>query len=294
MGLRTESTLHATGTFAGGSPETPSGKVRSIAIVAQMHNVALWPELAKCIATVAEIRRAPQRQNLSIDLHLSLTGENNTISDRVQRLRAKVGLEEASVTVVSNLGADIGQFLQQVQIIGKHNSTSKFKHYDLLLKIHSKTADVWRKHMMDALCGHARNVENLVRTFEKQQNIGMVGSGMQTFRHNLLPSKGHIKHAYRNIYPGERLSEKDYRLVAGSWFWSRAAPFLENSNLLATIPAWLRVFPRVYHTAQTCAANDAGCNLMFALERVFPTMIKAHFHLDVAGSWRKPMRIEVV
>jgi len=280
-----------------------SPTVQSVAIFAQMHNVTLWPELRKCVEHVAQAGTARDGQGFSVSLFLSLTNKHEEISKDVQDLRQSSGLAEAGVTVVSNLGADIGQFLQQIQL------TKPTTHFDLLLKIHSKSDPGWRRSMLDSMCGDVSHIADIVSKFEKRPEVGMIGPPGHTMTLNrrqhgvspqvvAYPGGGELQRTYQKIYPDEHLIQGNICLIAGSSFWSRGDPFLANVELRTAIPQMLPLLPSDHKTGKLCTrgarghrdTGSEGCYIMHSLERVLPSMVKAHYGLEVIPSkdhsWR--------
>lgn len=268
--------------------EKNTSNVRSAAIFVQLHHVDKWPELRTCVENVASAGKARNGQKISVALFVGMDDEHKEISSDVQELRSSSGLAEARVEVVKNVGADIGQFLQQVQL------RKPEANYDLLLKVHSKSDPTWRHAQIDGLCGNSSKVEEIFAQFEDQAELGMIGPPTMTwnihtnprdawggkYRYFLYPGERHIQKYYHDIYPNDVLDKERYRVVAGSAFWSRYGPIVANTELRAASLEWLPTMP-TKHKPGAPSTGEEGENLMHSLERVIPTMVKAHYGLEV-------------
>ena len=248
------------------------------------------------------------------------TPETRAIVKDVQKLRNSSGLAEARTEVVKNIGADIGQFLQQIL------SRKPAVEYDILLKIHSKSDGVWLRSQIDGLCGSISKVEEIFLQFEDQAKLGMIGPPAMTWntdtdplaaccieakpdeiaqrdkiqlefdqfcmcehrpciwlscRYNdfLYPGEKWIQKTYHDIYPAETLVKEHYRVVVGSAYWSRYGPLVANEKLRAAASAWLEKMPGHYKAGSR--ADDDADRVLHSLERVLPTMVRAHYGLEV-------------
>jgi len=280
--------------------EAPLPRADRIAVFAQVFNQTIWGEIRDCIANVGQARGAR-----TVDVYVAVVREAPGIAAELQRLQDDGTVSRAAVQLVRNQGADIGQFMQQIQ-----EPRGK---YDLVLKMHSKTGNMWRKSMLGSLCGSPDQVESIWQQFEGNTNLGIVGPPAwtwtypsdvkETLRSKLLGSEAQtdwvppkrmqnwMKVAWGVIYPCEILTDfpdpKQFGLLAGSTYWSRAYPLLENDALRKAIPMFLEMFGQQgYHTG----CDTEPCHHMYALERVIPTMIKARFGLeiDIARDNRPP------
>mmetsp|Transcript_38596 Transcript_38596/g.110434 ORF Transcript_38596/g.110434 Transcript_38596/m.110434 type:complete len:427 (+) Transcript_38596:114-1394(+) len=280
--------------------EAPLQRTDRIAVFAQVFNHTIWGEIRDCIANVGQARGAR-----TVDVYVAVVREAPGIAAELQRMKDSGSVSQAAVQLVRNQGADIGQFMQQIQ-----EPRGK---YDLVLKMHSKTGNMWRKSMLGSLCGSPDQVESIWQQFEGNTNLGIVGPPAwtwtypsdvkETLRSKLLGSEAQtdwvppkrmqnwMKVAWGVIYPCEILTDfpdpKQFGLLAGSTYWSRAYPLLENDALRKAIPMFLEMFGQQgYHTG----CDTEPCHHMYALERVIPTMIKARFGLeiDIARDNRPP------
>jgi len=280
---------------AGGS----GGAGAPAAIFVQVANTSVWPELRDCIRNVAEAAR--HRSDLSkLDLHVALTRTDATLEDEVRRMPAEIrGVSNAFVSVVQNRGADIGEFMQQVQYVHQHSSNFS---YDLILKIHSKSSrGNWRRRMLNTLCGSPDQARTIFGMFGERPNLGLVGPyklvwTYDTPKENVFGSLGDygfrigdterkMANTWDVIYPGEHsFPPRDrYLISGGSMFWVRPGPLLSD-EFQSAIPKFLSMWDDGYDRNCTTAA----CDHMFALERVIPTIYYGRYRLDYAQAPKYP------
>jgi len=267
------------------------GAGASAAIFAQVANTSVWPELRGCIRNVAEAAR--HHPGLSkLDLHVALTRADAALEDEVRRMRTEIpGLSDAFASVVQNRGADIGEFMQQVQYVHQHSSNFS---YDLVLKIHSKSSrGNWRRRMLSTLCGGPG--QTILGMFGERPRLGLVGpyklvwtydtpnedvfGSLGDYGFRVGDTERKMANTWEIIYPGEHsFPPRDrYLISGGSMFWVRPGPLLSD-EFQSAIPKFLSVWDEGYNRSCTTAA----CDHMFALERVIPTIYYGRYRLDYA------------
>jgi hypothetical protein len=277
----------------------PSPRADRIAVFAQVFNHTIWGEIRDCIANVGQARGAR-----TVDVYVAVVREAPSIAAELRRMQDNGSVSQAAVQLVRNQGADIGQFMQQIKELRGE--------YDLVLKMHSKTGNLWRKSMLGSLCGSPDQVQKIWQQFEGNASLGIVGPPAwtwtypsdvkETLRSKLVGSEAQadwvppqrmqnwMKVAWGVIFPCEMLTAfpdpKQFGLLAGSTYWARAYPLLQNDALRTAIPMFLKMFGQGYHTG----CDTDSCHHMYALERVIPTMIKARYGLeiDIAPDNRPP------
>lgn len=299
------------------APQNTAG-IRTVAVFVQMANPTFWPSMKQCIENIAKAGTAPHRLGFQIALHLALVDQNEVInmvlrSPKKKSLKIKEKFTQiwrdvqvfrhsnifalTNIVTVNNTGADVGEFLQQVQ------SVDPTANYDLLLKVHSKTKREWRELMLKSLCGSASKVENIFSKFDEDAKLGMVGPRSLTWTYDTPANESfggmafsgfrdpiietNFQRTWQKIYPNDIPTRDHYRIVAGTCFWSRYAPLVANKELRAAIPQLMVNLPHGHITGETCEEGDLtateyeGCRDMYSLERVFPTIIKAKWNLEV-------------
>lgn len=262
--------------------------VRSIAIMAQVFNTDLWAELRPCVQNIISAR-----EGRTVSLYIALAGSNQTIEADAAQMQQEGGLAESHVSIVQNIGADIGAFLQQAQ---QHSaSVSKA---DVFLKLHTKSFRPWRDMMQQSLCGSTRQVERILALFENE-GLGIVGPKGLTFTSDSVPPGRtdttpiyvintdycfgvhgapfqlipEYQETWKRIYAGERDPPKVWSHCAGTWFWSRSRPILTDVHLLAAIPKFLQAWGTGYSGHyEDCKTFD--CKSLYAFERVLPTIAR--------------------
>jgi len=262
-------------------------RVQSIAIVAQVFNTDLWSALQPCIQNIISAR-----DGRTVSLYIALAESNQSIQQEAAQMQQAGGLAESHVSIVQNIGADIGEFLQQVQQYSASASKS-----DVFLKLHTKSIKPWRDIMLQSLCGNPRQVTRILSLFENE-GLGIVGPKGLTFTSDSVPANrtdttpttlintdycfglpgaplqlvSEYEETWKRIYAGDT-PPKVWTICAGTWFWSRSRPILSDEHLLAAIPQFLQAWgTRYYGHYEDC--KTAGCKSIFAFERVLPTIAR--------------------
>lgn len=281
------------GLLGPGSPRLR--RVQSIAIFAQVFNAEVWSELQQCVRNVISAR-----EERTVSLYVALTRFNQTIQADAAQMQQEGGLAESNVSIVQNTGADIGEFLQQVQ---QHSASASKS--DVLFKLHSKSDrdKGWRDLMLQSLCGSSRQVARILALFENE-GVGVVGpkgltltSDKLPFDRNDMPPKNALEwqskdfdtffgvmgsplklipeyeETWNRIYAGKKRPPKVWAICAGSWFWSRSRPLLSDEHLLAAIPEFLQAWGTGYsgHYEDCWTFN---CRSLYAFERLLPTIAR--------------------
>jgi len=261
-----------------------------IGIFAQVANLSIWPEMEHCVRNVAAAATGP------VDLHVALTKESSDLRAQVGKLD---GIRSANVRVVINKGADIGEFMQQLQPLHEHRNSY---HYDLILKIHSKSSrGDWRYRMLSSLCGDTNQVNAALDMFASRPNLGIVGPFKLIWSWNTSPKdvfggfcefgfkygdmENKMKNTWKVIYPrDDSFPPRDrYLISGGSMFWVRPGPLLSDA-FQASIPKFLEMWEDGY--VKECETE--GCLHMYALERVIPTIYHGRYMLDYDQAPRFP------
>jgi len=263
-------------------------RVRSIAILAQVFDASLWSALQPCIENIISAR-----EDRTVSLYVALAESNQTIQADAAKMQQGGGLAESHVSIVQNIGADIGEFLQQAQ---QHSASASKS--DVFLKLHTKRVKPWRDMMLQSLCGNPRQVTRILSLFENE-GLGIVGPKGLTFTSDSVPANrtdttpvklintdncfglpgaplhliSEYEEAWKRIYARGTNPPKVWTLCAGSWFWSRSRPILSDEHLLAAIPTLLQAWGTGYSGHyEDCKTDD--CKSLYAFERVLPTIAR--------------------
>lgn len=141
-----------------------------MAVHLHLHYTGMWPEFAVLLQNIG---------HCSFDLYVTLT-ENHP--ETVALIKSRY--PNASVWVVENRGYDIGPFVDFLHKID-------LAQYDLVMKLHSKNKGagldtlingryvgrkLWFKLLTRGLLGSRKLFKKNIRAFEKQPDLGMIGS----------------------------------------------------------------------------------------------------------------------
>lgn len=254
-----------------------AGKLRTetdgtrVAVFVQAANPSLWGDMQSCIENVAVAHSGP------LDVFVSATGSEARDSfqsslAKSKQLEKHIGGVKVQVDVVENKGADIGQFLQQLQKIPNAP-------YDFLLKIHTKSDSKLRHWSLNSLCGNPGAVRKVMSRFASDKKLAMAGGKYMVFswphynRHWMSGGAWHpteigaMRRTWPMISKRPLPSMSTCTIVANSFFWVRGDQLLEG-DLPKAIPALLASMPYGYETGSAAQTSHA-------LERLIPTMIRS-------------------
>jgi len=201
--------------------------------------------------------------------------------------------------IVENRGADIGQYLHQLQVLG---SEPPEKHYDMFLKIQTKSSSKTRRECLRSLCGNVENIRQLYTGLRQTKSIGMVGPAGHVWvapwvvdphlpkgtRVRQAPSgspeawwwrQGEVDAMNRTweiMNPPmsfEKGARKMARMIADSFYWARQEAVL-NDVILHSVDKLVESMPYGYTTFSCCQTSHA-------LERLMPTIAVTILGLDV-------------
>ena len=140
-----------------------------VAVYAQVGNpdATIWDDLFSCISNVATAQSAVDGE---VDVFVSTVDDNPNIDRKfyTSNLSEHVGIGRVEVRAAKNLGADIGQWFQQLL----DTSLPSVGRYSAVLKIHSKSHPLWRRHMTEHLCGSPCVAEKTIETLRIAPGLG--------------------------------------------------------------------------------------------------------------------------
>ena len=236
--------------------EPPTDKpVRRVAVVLHLHYVELWDEIEKLL------RAWP----FSFALFVTLTRPDDEIAARV-----RAAFPGADVRVVENRGRDVRPFLSLLE-------EGAFDSFDAVCKIHGKRSlgggrlpifgDMMRRVAFVDLIANPRRVQALVRRFEENPDLGIVGS--PHFHIRPRPERrdiiGPVNRAAVEALAarlGASVDDARFDFFEGTMFWVRPAALRDLAALRLS-----REF-----------AAESGCldgALEHAVERIFNHAVKA-------------------
>jgi len=222
------------------------------AVYLQVGNRKLWRDMAACARAVAGSRTLQH-----VDLYISSFEPLPAFQASVQK---PPFFRQVFFQGVRNLGADLGQFLQQLQATPTLTKAAGVaSDYDLILKMHTKTDANWRGSAIDDLCGSVEQVDKIVRHFQSRVNLGMLGPEGLVFRpvgqfgHTFLPREIPAMRQVWELIVDEPLVEDPMQWVmnAGSFCWARAG-FFSEPKLQAALPKLIEIMPAGYQTGSCC------------------------------------------
>ncbi|CAK0793870.1 unnamed protein product [Prorocentrum cordatum] len=280
-----------------------SGRSRSaVAVFVQMANHSHWSHLRECVANVLDGARPISQRGAqltrNVDVYIGLLAGNSSIEEDAHLLvrRRNVGGEYQARLVINstlvNKAADVGLFLQQIQQVRDPSQ------YEILLKVHSKGRHEWRCQMLTSLCGSTEQVKQVFDRFDHQRELGLMGPWSLTWGYDDMANLTKVEQSYdhlscyaflnvsrdgkpgplahmRDVWDfmfdhGAALPPRDKWLVAaGSAYWARSAPLLQNPRLDRAVSRWLPLWEPGYNSS--CRAR--ACRDAFGLERVLPTIM---------------------
>jgi lipopolysaccharide biosynthesis protein len=105
---------------------------------------------------------------------------------------------------------DIGPFLKQIKLIKESG-----KSYNYILKLHSKSDNIWRNELMDPLLSNPETIKNYLHSFTNNSDVGMVCSkgwllNMDNLNNSILSELLKKYNLYIN---------KTCKFVGGTIFW---------------------------------------------------------------------------
>jgi len=188
-----------------------------VGAVLHLYYEDLWPEMS------GYLRRIPSLARLYVSVPEQASAE---IESRIRK-----DFPEALVRRVPNRGRDVLPFLQWLEVAERHG-------VDILCKIHTKRSpqapagEAWRRDVLDKLLGSREEAEKILREFETDPKLGLVGPGG-----HVVPSTSFYwdRNAARvgdlSRRMGRVLGREPFDYVAGTMFWARVDALRPLRNL---------------------------------------------------------------
>jgi len=246
-------------------------KKMRVAVFAQAAYLNMLPELQQCITNVGA---AQANTGSTVDVYLSTPlaqqSELPHITEKVKQATPALGVLEVSIT--QNKGADIGQFLQQMQ-------SAAGKEYDAILKIHTKGQDYILKPILRLLCGNSDSAQRIIASFAANPMLGLADAdGYLAWKGPGSPfSQWAWQHKEQEndfrtwplISPGKPMPPEDaWTAAVYSFWWSRGSSVTNNPVLLKAVPRILAHMKFGYTTGSRYLTEHA-------LERLIGTLVRA-------------------
>lgn len=197
--------------------DTPKAK---IAAVIHLYYHDLWPEIRRFLENL---------RHLDVDIYVTLSTDK--ARDELASIREAIVKSWPAVTIIEcpNRGMDIGPFVTVA-----HRIREMERHYDLILKLHSKKSLVasgaesgakWRSDLFNGLVGSPTNIDRIISIFAEHDEIGMIGpKGMMLQKSSRDIAAGSDVNAPNMTLLADRmgLSDRTQNFFRGSMFWARA------------------------------------------------------------------------
>jgi len=221
--------------------------IQRVGVFLQVANISIWPEMFQCLRTVVEADAA--EVGVHINTH-SDSGDISALKNHVIALQ-KWSNESAGhihnmsvhFSSTENVGLDIGPFLSQIQ---ESYTLPHTDHYDVVLKMHSKSNDEWRRLGLQSLCGTKFHVRAILKNFATKAELGMiapVGTVFSAvtptsdiapviiekyFQHSATVGQGAfaasmpaLQNLFELISPEHKDDAVPFAIAAGSMYWVR-------------------------------------------------------------------------
>ena len=136
----------------------------------------------------------------------------------------------ATVLISENKGLDIGGTMFMISEMLKTK-----KRYKCILKIHSKKSirtrarqiknggEIWRKELINPICGNQRKTSDIIKVMEKDNNIGMIGAAKWLIDVSknpqlaMITNGAHIDHYVKKFKFS--VDKKSVKFIGGTMFW---------------------------------------------------------------------------
>jgi lipopolysaccharide biosynthesis protein len=187
---------------------------KKIAVIFHLYYEDLWDEIMQYI----------DRIPIKFDLYVNLVkGHSKSILNKIKKR-----YPDCKITVSNNAGYDMGGLIRSLEIIDLED-------YDLICKVHTKKADyrsdgsIWREKLLDSILGSREKIFDILRIFDSDPKIGIVGSNEFINREDLgSNSKFYSQLCGRLKIP---FRKRGLEFIAGSIFWCRSEIMNEIKKL---------------------------------------------------------------
>jgi hypothetical protein len=216
LGIKPTSTIDSASFY---SVNSMDGRLARIGIFIHLFYQDLWPEINDYL----------KKLGINFDLLITLNEEDEQCDKTIATIKQEYPF--AIILKVANKGLDIGPFFELVNYV-----LSKKISYDYILKIHTKKSlgvnsavgEMWRNKSYESLMGSSGVLYHILRLFETQPSIGMVG-----------PYETRMSVSVNDRERGKNANEKNLKLLAdrleikdnqldffgGTMFWARWSIF---------------------------------------------------------------------
>lgn len=191
-----------------------------------------------------------------------------TVTEKDFRLKKKIEKDfynyNVRVIETENVGFDVYPFLLFLDIIN-------LDEYDLIVKIHTKknipfdhnlngydlSGNAWRSYLLTAILGSKNRVKDILKSFKKNSNIGMIGAKELIIRGDIIKQYIDIEKVKAILQNFEQpISKKEF--IAGTIFIARACLFKALKNRKYTIKDFPPYYPQDWNSLPYCLERYFG------------------------------------
>lgn len=206
-----------------------------------------------------------------VELIVTIAKSSESEAQQQQLEKRFADRPQTRIVILENRGMDVGPFLWCLNLI-RQKPIGQQPH--ILIKIHTKTHDQWRRDLCDPLFGSPMTVAKLINYLAIEQGIGMLGSA-----HNIYNTKkysGLNKPLIEQYLRALRLPSLDkipahgvgqLRFVGGTIFYARTEA-LESLTNGSDLFSWQEELA----TARQTDAKEG--QKTHALERLFGVLVQ--------------------
>ena len=178
-----------------------------VAVILHVGALAPLPELLR---DITNIRFA----NIPFDLFVNLVEGKVDVTSATGLI--KTAFPGAVIVTSENRGMDIGGFFKVLPLV-----LSGEQKYDYILKLHTKSAQWWRRKLIMPICGNPYQIRYCLQTLKANPKVGMIGTSQHLYTE--------IKGRRPNHHYLETLSQKfklpltSFHFIGGTMFWIRVS-----------------------------------------------------------------------
>ena len=174
----------------------------NIAVLLHIGNYTIWHNIKKYLENIDII--------LDYDFYVNICLYSSNENVQIIKNEILKYKPNAIITTYENIGMDIGPFLKQIKLIKESG-----KSYNYILKLHSKSDNIWRNELMDPLLSNPETIKNYLHSFTNNSDVGMVCSkgwllNMDNLNNSILSELLKKYNLYIN---------KTCKFVGGTIFW---------------------------------------------------------------------------
>ena len=136
------------------------GSIKTYYDLAILIQIGKWSTFIKMLHYIDII------SNIESNIYITII-EEEAIEENINILKSK--LKSCVILIVKNKGMDIGHFLMNLLYLRKNNIKPK-----IILKIHTKTDDRFREHVLNNLIGSENIILNNILKLENKKDLGML------------------------------------------------------------------------------------------------------------------------